>query len=521
VSKVITAEQAAELIPDGATIGASTMGLAGWAEEVAIAVEERFLKTGHPRDLTVVHSSACGDHVSKGTTHFAHEGLTKKLICGHTGASNEMASMIAKHKIECYLIPQGVVCHLWRAIASNKPGVITKVGLGTYVDPRQQGAKITSITKEDIVSLIEINGEEWLFYKKFPINVALIRGTVIDELGNLTMDKEMGILEALSLAMAAKNSGGIVIAQAETLAKAQTLYPKNVRIPGVLVDYIVIAKPENHMQTEVTQYNPSLSGEIRVPLDRVPSLPLDAKKICARRAAMELSPHTVVNLGIGVSAGVAGVASEEGVIEWITLTTELGNFGGVPAYGGDFGASYNCDAMIDQASMFDYYDGGGLDITFLGLAQVDKEGNVNVSKFGDKVTGPGGFINISQNAKKVVFCGTFTNGAEIKVEDGRVVIVKEGKHKKFIDAVEQITFSGKYARSIKQPVFYITERAVFSLEEEGITLIEIAPGIDLEKHVLNMMDFTPRISPDLKIMDKAMFKEKWGNLKQIIEKKIL
>lgn len=520
MSKVITAEQAAELIKDGDIVGASVMGLAGWPEEVAIAVEERFLKTGHPRDLTFVHSCTCGDHKSKGATHFAHEGMVKRLICGHTGASNEMASLVEQNKIECYLLPQGVICQLWRAIASRKPGVITKVGLGTYVDPRLQGGKISPRTKEDIVHLIELDGEEWLFYKKFPINVALIRGTYADEHGNLTMEKEMGILEALYLAMAAKNSGGIVIAQVLGVAKAHTFNPKNVRVPGVLVDYIVIAKPENHMQTEVTLYNPALSGEIKAPLEQIPSLPLDARKIIARRAAMELAPNTVINLGIGIPAGVASVAAEEGVIDQVTMTTELGNFGGVPAYGGDFGGSYNSEATIDHASMFDFYDGGGLDATFLGLAQVDRFGNVNVSKFGKRVIGPGGFINISQNAKKIVFCGTFVNGAEIAVENGRLKILKEGEHKKFVNEVEQVTFSGNYARSTKVPVLYVTERCVFSLEPEGLTLIEIAPGIDLEKDILAMMEFTPRISPNLKTMDEAIFREKWGMLKKIMEDKV-
>lgn len=521
MSKVISATEAATLINDNATVGASTMGLAGWAEEVAISIEKRFKDTGHPRNITLIHSSTCGDFKERGTHRIGHEGLVKRLICGHTGSSPNMVKLIEQNKIENYLIPQGVVTHLWRSVAGNKPGVITKVGLGTYVDPRLEGGKITPMTKEDIVKVIEVEGEEWLFFKNFPIDVALIRGTVADERGNMTMDKEAVLMEALPLAMAAKNSGGIVIAQVESVVQANTLDPKRVRVPGALIDYIVVAKPENHMQTQCTQYNPALSGEIRVPVDTIPPMELDARKVIARRAAMELSSNTITNLGVGMPAGVASVAAEEGVSSMMTLTTELGIFGGIPAGGLDFGAAYNAEAMIEHHLMFDFYDGGGLDVTFLGLAQADQYGNTNVSKFGPKVTGPGGFINISQNSKKVVFCGTLTNGAEIEVKDGKINIIKEGKSKKFLNDVSQVTFSGKYAQQMKQPVLYVTERAVFSLEEQGMTLIEIAPGIDLEKDVLSMMEFKPVISPNLKVMDTGLFESRWGKLRETIKDKEL
>jgi propionate CoA-transferase len=250
MSKVITAEQAAALIGDGVTIGASTQGMSGWAEEVAIAIEKRFLESGHPRDITLVHSCTCGDYKQRGTTHLGHEGLTRRLVCGHTLTSPNMIRLIEENKIECYLLPQGVICQLWRAIAGKKVGVITSVGLGTYVDPRIDGGKVTPLTSEDLVKLVEIEGRELLLYKPFPIHVALIRGTVADENGNLNMDNEPVIMEALPLAMAAKNSGGIVIAQAHDLAEAHTLHPKNVKVPGALVDYVVIARPENHHQTQ-------------------------------------------------------------------------------------------------------------------------------------------------------------------------------------------------------------------------------------------------------------------------------
>jgi len=517
MSKVISALDAAMLIQDGATVGASTQGLAGWAEEIAIAIEERFKDTGHPKNITLVHSCTCGDYKKRGTTRLGHEGLTKRLICGHTLTSPNMISLIEQNKIECYLLPQGVICQLWRAIAGKKVGVITSVGLGTFVDPRIEGAKITAITKEDLVKLVEIEGEELLLYKPFPINVALIRGTVADENGNLTMDNESVIMEALPLAMAAKNSGGIVIAQAHYLAMANALHPKNVKVPGTLIDYVVIAKPENHMQTQQTYYDPALAGHIKVPLQGMPTIPLDARKIIGRRAAMELSAGDVINLGVGIPAVIASTVAEEGMSNRVTITTELGVFGGVPAIGLDFGGALNAEAMIEHASMFDFYDGGGLDATFVGLAQADKHGDVNVSRFGNRVAGPGGFINITQNAKKVIFCGMFTTGSEEVIDNGKLCITKEGKAKKFINQVEQITFSGAYASRTKQPVLFITERCVFRLEDCELNLMEIAPGIDLDRDILAMMEFKPRISPQLKTMDAALFQPRWGRLKEILK----
>jgi propionate CoA-transferase len=517
MSKVISALDAAMLIQDGATVGASTQGLAGWAEEIAIAIEERFKDTGHPKNITLVHSCTCGDYKKRGTTRLGHEGLTKRLICGHTLTSPNMISLIEQNKIECYLLPQGVICQLWRAIAGKKVGVITSVGLGTFVDPRIEGAKITSITKEDIVKLVEIEGEELLLYKPFPINVALIRGTVADENGNLTMDNESVIMEALPLAMAAKNSGGIVIAQAHYLAMANALHPKNVKVPGTLIDYVVIAKPENHMQTQQTYYNPALAGHIKVPLQGIPAIPLDARKIIGRRAAMELSAGDVINLGVGIPAVIASTVAEEGMSNRVTITTELGVFGGVPAIGLDFGGALNAEAMIEHASMFDYYDGGGLDATFVGLAQADKQGDVNVSRFGNRVAGPGGFINITQNSKKVIFCGMFTTGSEEVVENGKLRITKEGTSRKFVDRVEQITFSGAYASRTKQPVLFVTERGVFRLENNELVITEIAPGIDLDRDILAMMEFKPRISPQLKTMDSALFQPRWGQLKELLK----
>jgi propionate CoA-transferase len=517
MSKVITAQQAAMLIKDGATVGASVQGLSGWAEEIAIAIEDRFLDSGHPKDITLVHGCTCGDYKKRGTTHLGHEGLTKRLICGHTLTSLNMIRLIEENKIECYLLPQGVICQLYRAIAGKKIGVITSVGIGTFVDPRVDGGKITSITHDDLVKVIEIEGQEQLLYKPFPIDVALIRGTVADENGNLTMDNESVILEALPLAMAAKNSGGIVIAQAHYLAMSNALHPKNVRVPGTLVDYVVIAKAENHHQTQQTYYNPVLAGNIKIPLAGIPTIPLDARKIIGRRASMELNAGDVINLGVGIPAVIPSVIAEEGMTNKVTTTTELGVFGGVPAIGLDFGGAMNAEAMIEHAAMFDYYDGGGLDVTFVGLAQADQNGDVNVSRFGNRVAGPGGFINITQNSKKVVFCGMFSTGSEEVVENGKLRITKEGDGKKFVKKVEQITFSGAFAARRKKPVLFVTERGVFSLEDQKLILTEIAPGVDLDRDILGMMDFKPVVSPDLKLMDEDMFQPTWGKLETILQ----
>ncbi len=516
-AEIITAREAAYLIKDEDTIGLSAMGLAGWPEEVVQEIEKRFMETGKPRDLTIKQGSATGDWGERGVTRFGHEGLVKKWAAAHIGSAAQMNELVRRNKIEAHCLPQGVIVNLWREIAAGRPGLITRVGLQTFVDPRIEGGKMNEVTTEELVELIELKGEEYLLYKPFPIDVALIRGTTCDENGNMTMEKEGYINEALALSEATKNTGGIVIAQVEYIAKAGTLYPKSVEVPGALVDYVVQAsKKEACWQTEGLYYEPSFAGEIKIPLESIPGIPLDEKKIIARRAAMQLRQGMMVNLGYGMAANVASIAAEESCSDEIMLSAESGQFGGVPANPPNFGHSYNPEALIDHGAMFDYYDGGGVDITFLGLAQADKTGNVNVSKFGDRLTGPGGFINITQNAKEVVFCGTFTVGADIEIRNGELVIKNEGKMKKFVDEVEQITFSGKFSSSIDQPVYYITERGVFLLEEEGLVLIEIAPGIDLEKDILSQMDFKPEISDELKVMKKELFEKEWGKLKQYL-----
>lgn len=513
-SKIITAREAADKIKDGVTIGSSGFVGIGFSEELAVALEERYLETQSPKNLKLIYAAGQGDGKEKGLNHLGHEGLVGCVIGGHWGLVPKLQQLALDNKIQAYNLPQGVIAHLFRAQAAGNPRLITKVGLGTFVDPKNDGGKLNASTTEDIVEEIIIDNERYLSYKPHPIHVAFVRATTADERGNLSVEKEALKLESQAMAMACKNSGGIVIAQVERVAEKDSLPPKEVHIPSILVDYIVVAKPENHMQTFATQYEPSFAGKTRVPLSSIAPLPMSERKIIARRAAMELMANAVVNLGIGMPEGVSAVAAEEGIMEQMTLTAEPGIIGGMPAGGLDFGAAYNPEAIIHQDAQFDFYDGGGLDITFLGLAQTDREGNLNVSKFGPKLAGAGGFINISQNTPVVIFTGTFTAaGLKVSVNNGKLNIEQEGKVKKFIDAVEHITFSGVQALKNKQKVLYVTERAVFELTEQGMELTEVAPGVDIEKDILAHMDFKPIVnSPQL--MDERIFRDEIMNLKE-------
>ncbi|OPZ05477.1 MAG: Acetate CoA-transferase YdiF [Alphaproteobacteria bacterium ADurb.BinA305] len=469
-SKVIPAAEAGKLIKDGATLYCSGVGLAGFAEEVAISIRERFEATGHPRDMTIWHACGLGNGKNKGIFHLTQPGMIKRIVGGHFGVGGPvLMQLIMDSRIEAYNLPQGVLVVLPREMAAGRPGLITKVGLETFVDPRIEGGKLNSATSEEIVERVDFDGQEWLFYRAPRIDVALIRGTTADENGNLTVEDEGIFNESISIAQAAKRNGGIVIAQVLQVVQNGTLHPKQVKVPGILVDHVVVGRPENHMQTMGTQYNRAFAGDIRVPVGSLRRLPLDERN------------------------------------------------GGIPADGLDFAHASNADATIDPGYQFDFYDGGGLDVAFLGLAQTDVHGNVNVSKFSGRPVGCGGFINITQNAKKVVFCGAFTaGGLEIRAADGRLEIVREGTSRKFLDHVEQITFSGHYAAGVGQTVMYVTERAVFQLTREGgMELLEVAPGVDIERDILAHMDFVPRMER-VREMDAGIFSERWGRLYEIL-----
>ncbi|HQF85115.1 MAG TPA: acyl CoA:acetate/3-ketoacid CoA transferase [Smithellaceae bacterium] len=510
-NKVVSAKEAVQLVKSGDVVATGGFVGAGFAEEIAIALEEHFLTTGLPRNLTLMYAAGQGDGKEKGLNHLAHDGMVKRVIGGHWGLAPKLGRLAMENKILAYNLPQGVVSHMFRDIAAHKPRTITTIGLGTFVDPRYSGGKVNSITTEDIVELITFDGKEYLSYKLPPVNVAIIRGTTGDIDGNVTMEKEALTIENLSIAMAARNSGGYVIAQVERIADKGTLNARQVKIPGIIVDCLVVAQPQNHWQTFGEFYDPSFSCEIKIPLHSMTPMEMGARKIIARRAAFELKANDIVNLGIGMPEGVANVANEEKVLSYLTLTAEPGVIGGVPAGGLNFGAATNTDCLIDQPYQFDFYDGGGLDIACLGMAEADREGNVNVSKFGTRLAGCGGFINISQAAKKCIFVGTFTaDGLSVSVNNRGLRIDREGKTKKFVRQVEHMTFGGRYGAEQDLYVRYVTERCVFALTREGMELIEIAPGIDLEKDVLALMGFKPIIKNVLLMNERIFAPEPMG-----------
>lgn len=506
--RIMTADEAAALVQEGQTIVTGGFVGSGCPESLTKGLEKRYLETGKPGNLTLFYAAAQGNRDGSGADHFAHEGMVRRVVGGHWNMAPKLGTMVINNEIEGYNLPQGTISQMFRDIAGKRVGTVTHVGLQTFVDPRISGGKLNDITREDLVELVEIGGQERLLYKSFPIHVAFIRGSYADELGNISLEREIGTLDATSIAQACHNCGGTVIVQVERMVQAGTLDPRLVKIPGIYVDGIVVAKPEDHEQCFGHGFDSSLTGEIRKPLSDIAQEPLSPKKIIARRAAMELRPGAVVNLGIGAPEYIAKVANEEGIGEDMVLTVEAGPVGGVPMGGSQFGASVNPEAILDQALQFDFYDGGGVDLAFLGLAEADEEGNINVSKFGPRIAGAGGFINITQNAKKVFFCGTFTaGGLEETVENGSLHIRQEGRQKKFVLGVEQITFSGKYAAQTGQPVLYITERAVFQLRQDGVYLTEVAPGVDLEKDILAHMDFVPKMDGKPGLMSEKIFRE--------------
>lgn len=503
--KIVSAEAAVAIIQDGDVLATTGYGGHGVPEHLLVALEKRFVETGTPKNLTLVHSTGQGDARDKGLNRLAHEGLIKRIIGGYYGLSPKLTQMAVDNLVEAYNFPEGCILQLYRDIAAGKPGTFSKVGLGTYVDPRLEGGRMNDVTTEDLVAVINLDGQDWLFFRAFPINVVFLRGTTADMDGNISIEREALMLEDLALAMAARNSGGYVICQVERIAQAGSLPSRSIRIPGMMVDCVVVGEPAHHLQNYGTAYNPAFSGEIRVPPRSVEPMPLDERKIIARRCATELRANSVINLGIGMPEGIGAVCNEERIYRYVTLTADPGIVGGVPMKGLDFGAATNADALLDHTTAFDFIDGGGLDIAFLGMAQADKHGNVNASKFGKRITGCGGFINISQHSRKVVFVGTFrAGGLEVATENGALQIRQEGKARKFIDAVEQITFSGRVAVEKAQPVLFVTERCVFGLTPDGLELLEIAPGIDLERDILSGLEFEPVVN-EPRAMDVRLF----------------
>ncbi|MGF1763630.1 3-oxoacid CoA-transferase [Aliivibrio kagoshimensis] len=505
----LTAQQAANLIKDedrvilGGFIGAVV------PEAIEQAIGERFLATGHPKNLEIYFTAGQGDGKDRAINHLSHLGMVSMALGGHWGLIPHLQKLANDNQIQGYNFPQGVIAQLLRDSAAGKPGTLSHVGLGTFVDPRVEGGKINRVTTEDRVSLINIHDREYLFYNRLDANVALLRGTTADENGNITMEDECLFLENLAAAQLVTNMGGTVIVQVKRVVKAGELPPQQVRIPGIFVNAVVVAEGEDHMQTFAEQMNPAYcmagNGQSEKSLPRE----LDAKKIIARRAAMELKQGAILNYGIGAPEVIASITDEEGITDQVIATVEPGAIGGTPAGGLSFGAAAYPEAVITQDQMFDFYDGGGIDQAFLGLAECNQNGDLNVSKFGDKIAGCGGFINITQNAKQVFFCGTFTAGnLQIETGNGELRIINEGKVKKLIQEVGQITFSANIARMNNKPVLYITERAVFRLADEGLELIEIAPGIDLHKDILEQMNFSPLISSELTLMDERIFIDK-------------
>ncbi len=528
MAKIISVKEAAELVQDGAVIGSAVQGMCGWPEEIGIAIEKRFMETGHPANITHIHGAGQGDFgrtspdgkTCRGECVLAHDGLLACSIHGHVGCSFKVTRQIADNKILAYNIPLGVVGQVWREVGRGFPGLLTKVGLGTFMDPRYDGAMINEKTKKEgkqIVKYIpDFEGEEYLFYTLPKLNVALLRATTADENGNLTYEKDCMPCEPLDLVMAAKASGAIVVAQVERLAQAGSLDPRMVKIPGMMVDYICVAEhPENIMQTQVTHFNPAFTGEIKVPIEQNDeAMPLDDKKVFTRRAAMEIHAGNKCNMGIGMPGLIPKVLIEEGVDSQVTLISESGLIGGIPAPGGDFGAHYNPEAMLNQTDHFSFFDQGGLDVAFFGLSEVDKDGNVNTTNLNGKIAGVGGFPNISANAKHSVFVGSFTaGGLKCHVADGKMYIDQEGRFDKFVESCKQISFNAAQSLERGHKVTFITERCVLVRRPEGMVLTEIAPGIDLQTQVLDHIHFKPIIpegGPAL--MDAALFSEVWGRL---------
>jgi propionate CoA-transferase len=507
VNKVMTAEEAVAMIRDHDTIAVCGCENLLLPDKVLQALEARFLSVGRPKYLTEYHPVIYGMGPRLGLEHLAHDGLVARSIgSGFSYLKTScMSQMLREGRIEAYVAPMGTLYQMFQNTAAGYKYTLTQVGLNTFVDPRLEGGCMNSTTPNTLAEIVEFKGEDYLCYKTPCVDIAIIRGTTADEYGNVSLEEEPVTLGILSLAMAARASGGKVIVQVKRLAKAASLHPQSVVVPGIMVDAIVIDEEQSYSGGQ--RMNPVLTGRVRMPLSRVDPLPLDMEKVILRRAAKEVgqAPKTV-NLGVGMPVGVPRIIVEEGLLEGMTFFPEHGSLGGVPGDRAIFGTNINPEAIIDPTDVFGYFRGGGLDISFLGCGQLDRHGNVNVSKFSGIVPGFGGFIDIAHRTKILVFCGTFTSGGlATSIKNGQLSIEKEGRFRKIVPEVEQITLSGKNAVQQQQRVIYVTERCVFELAQNGIVLTEVAPGVDVNKHITSLIDFPIEVSPRLKMMDKELF----------------
>jgi len=504
--RIITADDAAALIKNRDTVIVGGSAGMGAAESVLAAIERAFRANGKPRDLGIIHATGVGAVTEKGLNHLAHRGLVKRVIGGNYGLQLPfMRELIVSNAIEAYNLPQGVICQLYRAMAAKHPGVVSHVGLHTYMDPRQEGGKMNTATTEDIIEVVALAGREWLFYHAPVAQVALIRGTTADEDGNVSLEHEATTLEGISIAQAVHNAGGTVICQVERLAQRGSLHPQMVRIPGFLIDRFVVVSDQ--WQNFAVRFDASLCGETRRPIATIAPGPLNERRVISRRSAFELTPGAVINLGVGVSAGIPNVLNEERLNDLAVLTVESGVIGGVPGEGLYFGSAYNPSAIIDQGYQFDFYDGGGLDIAFVSFAEVDAEGNVNVTRFGNRNDGSGGFIDITQTAKRIVFGGTLVGGAKVAIAGEKLAIRAEGMVHKFVPRVGQISYNGQLGRERGQDVTFVSERAVLRMTRDGLTLTEIAPGVRVKEDVLAHIGFEVKVATELKTMDARIFRE--------------
>lgn len=491
------------MVPDGATVAITGSG-GGVIEPDAVfaALEQRFIAETFPRDLTLVHALGVGDRQWRGTNAFAHPKMVRRVIGGHWTWSPEMARLAADEELEAYVLPGGVISLLLREIGARRPGLLTTTGLGTFVDPRQTGGRANARATETLVELVELDGNEYLRYRPFRVDVGIVRGTAIDPNGNITLSGEAAQLDALAVVQAAKASGGIVLAQVQRRLET-ALHPRDVHLPRFLLDAVAVV-PEQH-QTYLGTHDPSLCGDAPAPAyePTPPSSPI--RRLIARRAAEEVRTGDVMNLGFGISSEVVDVLAEQGRLHEVTTCIEQGHTGGTPLSGDMFGVCSGAEITVPSTTQFDFFAGGLLDATYLGMAEVDASGSVNVSRIGGGIIGPGGFIDISQSARRVVFCGQFTaKGTRMTVDDGVLHIEREGEVGKFVQAVNEVTFSGPQALARGQEVLYVTERAVFRLVPEGVELIEVAPGISVDRDVLPHMGFEP-IVRNPRVMDSALF----------------